>query len=173
MGANAYLLPLIGIGYFLWLATLVARPGRQRFAFCLAAASTILWAAIAYWDEYVAALPQSLTVVAGVVRLWTWVWLVAQLLSLWSSPVDPETGRKVRSPGSAPMQIASAVALASIVVAVAAQWVGPMYEPFANATVGRLCLAVIGFMQLIVGRRDIGRRGQAASARQIQVAGGG
>jgi iron(III) transport system permease protein len=34
-------------------------------------------------------------------------------------------------------------------------------------------LAVIGFMQLIVGRRDIGRRGQAGSARQIQVAGGG
>ena len=34
-------------------------------------------------------------------------------------------------------------------------------------------LLVIGLMQLIVGRRDIGRRGQAGSARQLQVAGGG
>ncbi|MEZ5872031.1 MAG: iron ABC transporter permease [Nitratireductor sp.] len=34
-------------------------------------------------------------------------------------------------------------------------------------------LAVIGLMQLIVGRRDIGRRGQAGSEKQVHVAGGG
>jgi iron(III) transport system permease protein len=34
-------------------------------------------------------------------------------------------------------------------------------------------LAVIGLMQLAVGQRDIGRRGQAGPAKQLQVAGGG
>ena len=34
-------------------------------------------------------------------------------------------------------------------------------------------LVVIGLMQLVVGRRDIGRRGQGGNAKQLQVVGGG
>lgn len=149
MGATAYLLALIGFGYLAWLLTLIGRSGRRRGAFALAAGSTVVWAAVGFWDLTVSAVPAGLLSVTGVLRLWAWTWLIERILSLWSGTrIDPETGRKIRGQGRTPMVIASGVALVTAAFAIAADIAGPIYEPLDNGTMGRLCLAVIGLLLL-------------------------
>lgn len=149
MGADIYLPALIGLGYSAWLLTLAGRPGRQRGAFALAAGATVAWALTAVWDAAVEPLPQSVLALAGVVRLWAWIWLIERILSLWSgSRIDPDTGHYIRGQGRTPILVASAVALVTMAFTVAADVSGPIYEPLDNAAMGRLCLAVVGLLLL-------------------------
>ena len=80
MEATAILLLAIGLGYSIWLISLLFRAGSQRWPFLAAAAATIAWAGVTYWADEVAPLPTSVSSISGTVRLWAWVWLIERIL---------------------------------------------------------------------------------------------
>jgi len=149
MGVEAYLLPLIGIGYLGWLGTLVIVPSQRRYAYAMAAGATVVWAAAAYWDRFQEPLADSAVATVGVLRLWAWVFLVDRLISYWDIGPEPApAGGSGRRSSRAALLLASLIAAASIAMTIRADLYGPLYEPLDNATLGRLCLAVIGLVLL-------------------------
>ena len=149
MEVNAILLPAIGLGYLAWLGSLLfGRSGPGRWPFATAAAATVLWAGVLFWDERAADLPMGIVTVAGVLRLWAWVWLVGRILALWHGGAPSDEPNPVKPPGQLPVRVGSLIAIASVAMVLVAEYAGPIYEPLDNAAIGRLCLAVIGLLLL-------------------------
>ena len=147
MDATAIFVPLVGLSYLVWLVSLLFRPGSGPWPFLMTAAATVAWAALTYLEGQLYPLPDSLQAVAGLVRSWTWIWVIDRTIIQFNSASLRQDGSKAPTGfGRLPFQIGSAIAAASVIAVLIVPLTGPLYEPVDNGALGHLCLAITGLL---------------------------